>query len=280
MAPSNLKTTLQTAGLTAEQFAEIIGVDPKTVQRWVAGRTPYPRHRATVARALDTSEHELWPDDVPPPSPSLDPLGHDLAARGEVIRSWGQSSDRHAPNPVMFVSGTAGRIDVLDGGSGVLRTPGLVDALGERAADSGQVRVLADAPTGELGPLIGRDGIEVRVGDARPAHALVRVGDAMLVALAVAGESSPPLLQLHRRADGGLFDRLADHFAALWDAAGSLTDPESVSGSWRDDAQNARGGDGASAARSPGSPGSAHAEAPVSSSREGNAPRRWPRPTS
>ncbi|MBV9363196.1 MAG: helix-turn-helix transcriptional regulator [Solirubrobacterales bacterium] len=53
MADTNLKDALRRAGMTPEEFAEVVGVDPKTVQRWVAGSTtPYPRHRATIARAL------------------------------------------------------------------------------------------------------------------------------------------------------------------------------------------------------------------------------------
>ncbi len=74
MADTNLKNALRRAGLTPEEFAEIVRVDPKTVQRWVAGTTtPYPRHRATIARALDLTEHELWPDHAPPPAAGSDP---------------------------------------------------------------------------------------------------------------------------------------------------------------------------------------------------------------
>jgi len=52
MTDTNLKNALRRAGMTPEEFAEIVQVDPKTVQRWVAGTTiPYPRHRATIARA-------------------------------------------------------------------------------------------------------------------------------------------------------------------------------------------------------------------------------------
>jgi transcriptional regulator with XRE-family HTH domain len=61
----HLRTAITRAGLTLEEFADIVQVDVKTVQRWLAGRTaPYPRNRARVAGALDTTEHALWPNAV------------------------------------------------------------------------------------------------------------------------------------------------------------------------------------------------------------------------
>ncbi len=104
MANENLKIALQRAGLTAEQFAEIISVDPKTVQRWVGGRTPYARHRATVARALDLAEHALWPDDVPPPAANPDLHAVDRESGSEVIGTWAYDTDPGAPDPVKFVT--------------------------------------------------------------------------------------------------------------------------------------------------------------------------------
>src|SRR3569833_2761585 len=42
-------------------IAKRLGVDPKTVDRWIAGRAPYPRYRRSLAALLDTEENELWP---------------------------------------------------------------------------------------------------------------------------------------------------------------------------------------------------------------------------
>ena len=61
MTHKTLQTRLQDADLTAEEFAEIVRVDPKTVQRWLAGRVPQRRHRAKITRALDTPQDVLWP---------------------------------------------------------------------------------------------------------------------------------------------------------------------------------------------------------------------------
>ena len=42
------------------------GVDPKTGQRWIAGRTPYPRHRRAIADLLGENEGYLWPQTAEP----------------------------------------------------------------------------------------------------------------------------------------------------------------------------------------------------------------------
>jgi lambda repressor-like predicted transcriptional regulator len=225
MANEHLKNALRHAGLTVEQFAEIINVDPKTVQRWVAGRTPYPRHRQTVARALDLTEHELWPHDVPPPA---DPGLSDRPGTGEVTGSWGRSSAPGAPDPVALLADPVQRIDVLENDNGtLLLIPGLLDALHRRALDGCEVRVLTAAPLHELGPLIGQDGVELRIATAPPAtaSALIRAGDTMLLIIPLADPGLPPLLSLRRQNDEGIFDRLTHHFQTLWDTAATITSP-------------------------------------------------------
>jgi DNA-binding transcriptional regulator YdaS (Cro superfamily) len=247
MADSNLKITLQHAELTTEQFADIIGVDPKTVQRWVAGRTPYPRHRTTIARALDRTEHELWPHDVPAPAAAADNgasvLTDDPTAGGsapgqvvgEVIGSWGQSSDPGSPPLMKFVARARARIDILDANSGAINAAGLIPAIQE-AADAGcTLRVIHNSGSDsaqesrELLPGVADDA--VRVSDAPSAHALVRADDEMLVLLALAGTGgSPPLLHLRRQSDHGIFERLVTHFEAHWDQAATARSDVNTSG--------------------------------------------------
>jgi hypothetical protein len=52
--------------LDASDFDEVaiamrLGVDPKTVERWIAGRVPYPRYRNSLADLLKADEYALWP---------------------------------------------------------------------------------------------------------------------------------------------------------------------------------------------------------------------------
>jgi transcriptional regulator with XRE-family HTH domain len=50
------------AGLTEEDVAARLDVDPKTVRRWMEDRAlPYRRHRWALVAMLGTGETELWP---------------------------------------------------------------------------------------------------------------------------------------------------------------------------------------------------------------------------
>jgi hypothetical protein len=49
------------AGLTEEDVAARLQVDPKTVRRWLEGRVPYLRHRWVIATMVGADEIDLWP---------------------------------------------------------------------------------------------------------------------------------------------------------------------------------------------------------------------------
>jgi transcriptional regulator with XRE-family HTH domain len=267
MANDNLKNALQNAGLTPEEFADIIGVDPKSVQRWLAGTsTPYPRHRATIARALDMHEDDLWP-----PDPSRSDQ-RDEPAVGDITGAWGSGSDPGAPEPDSFLDDIAQRIDLLDDHGTLLGTPGLVDALRDQARDGCEVHVLAATPSAELQSLIGVEGIQLRVGNARSAPALLRADDAMLLTIPLADPGPPPILTLHRHNDAGLFDRLADHFETLWDDARPVTDQRQLIAP-----QSAPDSPGQALREHPARSPEREAGANSATPSAGEPPRRWPR---
>jgi hypothetical protein len=160
--------------------------------------------------------------------------------------------------------------------------PGLMDALRTRARSGCRVRVLTYTPGRELGPLIGDPGIEPFVFEASPGHALIRVGDQMLVTLSFPGvtDQPPPLLKLQRLTDGGLFDRLTEHFQLLADHAG---EPRTVRGQLDaapiaenqddEDRGERRGTTQRPPAERPSTPAGDRARSPG----EQDAARRWPR---
>ena len=61
MANERLRTALLQRGLTPSDLADTVGVDPKTIERWIGGRVPYRRHRHQVAVRLGVDETYLWP---------------------------------------------------------------------------------------------------------------------------------------------------------------------------------------------------------------------------
>jgi transcriptional regulator with XRE-family HTH domain len=66
MANERLRAALLQSGLSVAALAEEIGVDPKTVERWITqNRVPYRKHRFAVATRLGQDEIYLWPDALP-----------------------------------------------------------------------------------------------------------------------------------------------------------------------------------------------------------------------
>jgi hypothetical protein len=57
-----LRRALLHARLREVDVATRLGVDPKTVRRWLAGRVPYARNRAELADLVGSDEADLWPD--------------------------------------------------------------------------------------------------------------------------------------------------------------------------------------------------------------------------
>ena len=61
MANERLRSAMAKAQADIEAITQATGVDPKTVQRWLSGRIPHPRHRWAIATLLGEDEGYLWP---------------------------------------------------------------------------------------------------------------------------------------------------------------------------------------------------------------------------
>ena len=57
-----LRRALLRARLREVDVAARLGVDPKTVRRWLDGRIPYANNRAALADLVGVNEADLWPD--------------------------------------------------------------------------------------------------------------------------------------------------------------------------------------------------------------------------
>jgi hypothetical protein len=58
-----LRSCITGARLTIPEVAAQVGVDPKTVERWIVlGRLPHRSHRWATASLLGTDEAYLWPE--------------------------------------------------------------------------------------------------------------------------------------------------------------------------------------------------------------------------
>jgi transcriptional regulator with XRE-family HTH domain len=221
-----LRAAIRSAGLTLEEFADIAAVDVKTVQRWLAGRNPHPANRARVAAALDTPEHELWPDAVPSSDGSPED-GRLVPALTDVLAGYGHASDRGAPDPVDILRSAAERIELIELIVANL-TPSIVDLLLDNASDGCHVRAIIEDPDAPLEPLLAVDGIEIRASDGGEEFRFYRADDQMLLVLHRIGvlTESPPVIVIQRRTGAGLFDRLAHAFEQRWDDTTPLPNRE------------------------------------------------------
>ena len=65
MPNERLRAALLQHGVTPAAIGSELGVDQKTVERWIAGRLPYRRYRYALATRLGVDESYLWPDALP-----------------------------------------------------------------------------------------------------------------------------------------------------------------------------------------------------------------------
>jgi hypothetical protein len=207
----NLHAALGQAGLGPDDLAQIVQVDVRTVRRWLSGGTPYPRQRGKVARALDTTEHDLWPDlaTAPPPVRSA-PKASDLLA------GYPTASDLDAPDWKALMRDATDRIDLL---ADTLTTPGVPELLAGKATHGCHIRILVYDTHHHLAPLFDQPGIDIRLLEAPADYNIHRYDEHLLLTLHIVGRDldHAPLLHLRRAASGGMFDRLSEYYNDVWE---------------------------------------------------------------
>src|SRR3982751_5789933 len=86
MPNDRLRDAMLKHGLTPVSIAEQLGVDPKTVERWITqDRSPYPKHRHAIAALVRESESYLWPN-------ALSPNRSAQVAQSEVVTVYPRRS--------------------------------------------------------------------------------------------------------------------------------------------------------------------------------------------
>lgn len=244
MANDALRRALTDARMTERQLAQAVGVDEKTVSRWVAdpARVPHPRHRYATADALEVDEAMLWPEAVR----SALKTGADR----EIVAVYPYRSA--CPRSLWRDLITGATRDLFFGGYTNyflwLEQANLGAALRRKAEQGVRVRFLVGDPDSEvtrereriedvpltvstrikvtldeLGKLV--PPVEGRYSDRHIATSVFLFDDDALVSIHLAdllGHDSPTL-HLRRRSPDGLYDRFAAHVAYLWDNARPIT---------------------------------------------------------
>jgi hypothetical protein len=147
------------ARLREDEVAAHLGVDPKTIQRWLKGRVPYASNRTALADLLGADEVDLWPDVRGSLVGRARPeeLGAIYPHRWTVPRDvW-----------VHFFNSAAHEIDVLAYSALFLAEDGgLLRLIEEKALNGVQVRFVLGNPDS---PFVALRGKEEGIGDAMAA---------------------------------------------------------------------------------------------------------------
>ena len=241
MTNMRLKAALTAARLTVEDVAEKAAVDPKTVQRWIKGRTPHPRHRWALVTLLGESEDYLWP-------PEDKPAGTDITCTEEVVAAFSHRADASQARWWDLLQGARSSIDLL--GYAMLHLPeqhpDLMALLRRKGSAACRIRIALadpdseeaarrDAEEGLDGGLLARirtsakyfgelgdcENVVMRFHSTPMYNSIFRFDDQMLVTphiFATPG-SKAPMIQLRKRKAGGVFDGFAQHFEDIWTIA-------------------------------------------------------------
>jgi transcriptional regulator with XRE-family HTH domain len=240
MPNDRLRTALLERGVTPADLAEELNVDPKSVERWISGRTPYRRHRYAVAAKLGVDEAYLWPDalsrsQVADASESeiVNVYPHRWAVPSEMWRNFFDAAEADIGVLVyggLFLSEDAGVRKVFreKADAGVTVRILLGDPNSESVAQRGADEGVDDAMAAKIRnalvlyrPLRNLDGIEFRQHDTVLYNSIYRADDQVLVNTHIYGfpAAEAPVLHLRRVAGGTMVSSYLDSFERVWDGA-------------------------------------------------------------
>lgn len=243
MPNDRLRTALLERGMTPAELAAALNVDPKSVERWISGRTPYRRHRYAVAAQLGVDEAYLWPDalsrsQVADASESeiVNVYPHRWAVPSEMWRNFFEAADAEIGVLVysgLFLSEDAGVRKVFrekaDGGVRIRILLGdpASESVAQRGADEGVDDAMAAKIRNALvmyRPLRELDGIEFRLHDTVLYNSIYRADDQVLANTHIYGftAAQAPVLHLRRVAGGSMVSTYLDSFERVWDGATPL----------------------------------------------------------
>ncbi|GGN74992.1 transcriptional regulator [Actinoplanes lobatus] len=236
---SPLARALHSAGVGIIDVAARLDVDPKTVQRWMTGRMPYPRHRAALVRITGWQPHDLWPT-LPRPT-------EQSAIADEVRIVYPHRSAVPTDVWARLLSRAEHEIDVLAYSALFLAEDVSVPALLRKKARSGvRVRIALGDPDGaqvasrgdeervgagmsvrirtalvSLQPLAAEPGIMLRLHDTVLYNSLCRADDEMLVNSHIYGRPAAhaPVLHLKSTSDAGMVATHTESFERVWGSA-------------------------------------------------------------
>lgn len=242
MPNERLRDALLRNGLGLEQVSSATKVDPKTVERWITqARTPYPRHRHTIAAMVRETENYLWPDAVAPDRRTE-------IGGSEVVKVYPHRHSVPADLWSRLLAQTERHIEVLVyAGMFLVDDPSLIKTLRKKAESGAKVRLAIGNPASRevarrseeegIGkatlaakvrnalafyrPLDGVPGIDIRCHSTNLYNSIYRFDDEMLVNTHVYGfmAAHAPVMHLRRLSGGDLFETYSESFESVWNTS-------------------------------------------------------------
>jgi transcriptional regulator with XRE-family HTH domain len=240
MPNERLRAALLERGITPAAIGGELGVDQKTVERWINGRIPYRRHRYALATRLGVDEVYLWPDAL-----SADVVG--AASEAEILAVYPHRQE--APRDAWINLFTAAEQEIailVYAGLFLVEDGGLQKILADKARAGVRLRVLLGDPASpqvaERGtdegideavtmkirnviilyrPLREIPGAEFRLHRTTLYNSIYRGDDHLLVNSHVQGlpAARAPLWHLRRIAGGQLAAVYLESFERVWETA-------------------------------------------------------------
>jgi transcriptional regulator with XRE-family HTH domain len=234
-----LRSAVTAAGLEQVDVAARLSVDPKTVERWFAGRVPHPRSRVALAALIGRDADELWPAASEPKQRGRS--GGEVRAvyphRREVPRDvWFQHFRRAAKDiGILVYSGLflaedveLGQLFASKARSGVSVRLLLGDPDSTAVADRGSGEGIGDAMSARirnalalLAPVATVDGVELRLHGTVLYNSIFRADDELLVNTHAHGvsASTAPVIHLRRSDEDGMASMYVECFEHVWASA-------------------------------------------------------------
>jgi len=232
-----LRQALTAKGLHEDDVAESLSVDRKTVERWLAGRLPYPRYRELLADLLGVDESLLWPQARRRPAhPSEGTTEvqavypHRWAVPRDEWRRLFESAEHEIAVLVyagLFLAEDLGILRILAdrarAGVAVRILLGNPDSpqVARRGADEGVDDAMAAKIRNALvlyRPLCEVEGIEIRLHETILYASLYRADDDLLVNPHAYGvtASHAPVLHITHADDGDMASTYLESFERIW----------------------------------------------------------------
>lgn len=227
------------AQLDSEMLAAAVGVDVKTVNRWLAGRVPHRRTRLAVAQTLGESENVIWPQVRPD-------LSAGAPATAEVLGAYGHRADVPSELWISLLLGTTEQIDVVGYAYPFVfeLLPNTAAIVAEKCRNGARARLAFADPDcphvierdaleqmngtlpgrirnalSMIGPLSTAPGCSAGLHTVHLYNSIFRFDDQMIVTpyLVRARGYQHPTLHLRQLSPHGIFASFADQVEQIWE---------------------------------------------------------------